>query len=143
MENFKEIAEKVLNGELKGTFVLKNGCTRDSRLLARNKNGLTDSFPYYLVDCGTLTDRGTGYELFECQYDVVDFIAEDELPLDVYNNNIKEAEKKWSNADELRLSISECCNKVRTRTILGQKYITGFICNDGSELSFAELIGNR
>jgi len=77
MENFKEIAEKVLNGELKGTFVLKNGCTRDSSLLARNKNGLTESFPYYLVDCGSLTNEGCGYESIECEYDVIDFIIED------------------------------------------------------------------
>lgn len=77
MENFKEIAEKVLNGKLKGTFVLRSGCTRNSNELARNKNGLTDVFPYYLVDDGTLTENGTSYEKVECEYDVVDFIIED------------------------------------------------------------------
>ena len=45
--------------------------------MTRNKNGLTESFPYYLVDCGSLTDEGRGYETIECEYDVVDFIIED------------------------------------------------------------------
>lgn len=77
MKNFKEIAEKVLSGELKGTFVLRSGCTRNSSELSRNNNGLTETFPYYLIDNGTLTENGTAYEKVECEYDVVDFIIED------------------------------------------------------------------
>lgn len=77
MKNFKDIAEKVLSGELKGTFVLRNGCTRNSSELSRNNNGLTETFPYYLVDNGTLTENGTAYEKVECEYDVVEFIIED------------------------------------------------------------------
>ena len=77
MKNFQNIAESVLSGELKGIFVLRNGCTRNSNKLSRNNNGLTETFPYYLVDCGSLTNEGRGYETIECEYDVVDFIIDD------------------------------------------------------------------
>ena len=141
MKNFKEIAEKVLNGELKGTFVLKNGCTRDSRLLARNKNGLTESFPYYLVDCGSLTNEGRGYETIECEYDVVDFIEDGEddfarmFASSMFDGQIEVTGGEHSDAHFVIKSISDNVSKVRTETILGHKYITGLICHDGSEIS--------
>lgn len=101
MKNFEEIAEKVLSGELKGTFVLRNGCTRDSRLFTRNKNGIPETFPYYLVDCGTLTARGTSYETIDSEYDVIDFIIEDVVTM---------TEEEIKKRAELYARFSSCAN---------------------------------
>lgn len=62
----------------------------------------------------------------------------------VYNNNIPESndctEVPVTDANELLTEIANYASKVRTEAILGRKYITGFICKDGTEIVLTDLI---
>lgn len=61
-----------------------------------------------------------------------------------YNNNIPEnndcTEVLVTDASELLIEIANYASKVRTETILGRKYVTGFICNDGTEIVLTDFI---
>ena len=61
-----------------------------------------------------------------------------------FNNKIQEsndcAEVLVTDASELLTEIANYASKVRTETILGRKYITGFICKDGTEIVLTDLI---
>ena len=76
MENFKEIAEKCLSGELSGTFVLRNGKEINSEGLIRNNSIY---HPYTFFDKPfTYTNSGSIYNgvasSHEC--DIVNFIPD-------------------------------------------------------------------
>ena len=62
----------------------------------------------------------------------------------LYNNNIPETndctDVLVTDASELLTEIANYASKVRTETILGRKYITGFICKDGTEIVLTDLI---
>lgn len=74
MDNFKEIADKVLKGEISGTFVLRNGRKKLLSALKINSEGLIHTFPYRLEGNGSLTEKGNVYHNQEHQMDVVEFI---------------------------------------------------------------------
>ena len=57
-----------------------------------------------------------------------------------FNNNIPETNVLVTDASELLTEIANYASKVRTETILGRKYITGFICKDGTEIVLTDLI---
>ena len=71
-------------------------------------------------------------------------LEESLLKNSLYNNNIPEsndcAEVLVTDASELLTEIANYVSKVRTETILGHKYITGFICKDGTEIVLTDLI---
>jgi len=61
-----------------------------------------------------------------------------------FNNNIPESNDHTAvivtDASELLTEIANYVSNVRTETILGRKYITGFICKDGTEIVLTDLI---
>ena len=61
-----------------------------------------------------------------------------------FNNNIPDSnddtEVLVTDANELLTEIANYVSKVRTETILGHKYVTGFICKDGTEIRLTDLI---
>lgn len=61
-----------------------------------------------------------------------------------FNNNIPDSDEETevlvTDANELLTEIANYVSKVRTETILGRKYITGFICKDGTEIVLTDLI---
>ena len=61
-----------------------------------------------------------------------------------FNNNIPESNENTevlaTDASELLVEIVNYVSNVRTETILGRKYITGFICKDGTEIVLTDLI---
>ena len=74
MENFKEIAEKCLAGELSGTFVLRDNKTLHSKCLIKMKGCIC---PYY-IDGYYYSDNGNCYNrhLRQQNNDIIDFISD-------------------------------------------------------------------
>ena len=75
MENFKEIAEKCLAGELSGTFVLRNGDKCVSSNFKRDQSLLT-SFIY--LEHFHYSDNGRCYTStgYKYKFDIIDFIPD-------------------------------------------------------------------
>jgi hypothetical protein len=70
-------------------------------------------------------------------------MKEEEL-LKTFSPNIPDedggTEVACTDASELLESIIGYVSKVRTETILGHKYVTGFICKDGTEITLTDLL---
>jgi hypothetical protein len=75
MENFKEIAEKCLAGELSGRFVCRDGLQISSFTLSRTDNPL---YPYKLYRVGNLTIDGHTPNKYS-QNDIIQFIPYEEM----------------------------------------------------------------
>lgn len=75
MENFKEIAEKCLAGELSGRFVCRDGLHISSFTLSRTDN---PSYPYKLHRVGELTIDGLVSNKYS-HNDIIQFIPYDEM----------------------------------------------------------------
>ena len=75
MENFKEIAEKCLAGELSGRFVCRDGLQISSFTLSRTDN---PSYPYKLYRVGKLTKEGLTPNKHS-QNDIIQFIPYEEM----------------------------------------------------------------
>jgi hypothetical protein len=75
MENFKEIAEKCLAGELSGRFVCRDGLHISSFTLSRTDN---PSYPYKLYRVGKLTIDGHTPNKYS-QNDIIQFIPYEEM----------------------------------------------------------------
>ena len=108
MNNFKEIADKCLDGLLRGTFVLRNGNRLSSCKLHKVKSNNSECKPYALKYTeGTeilLNTKGRQYsDAFQSSYDVVDFLEDsykednkDSFDVRTLNLSIEEA-RKWYN----------------------------------------------
>lgn len=75
MENFKEIAEKCLAGELSGRFVCRDGLQISSFTLSRTDTPL---YPYQLYRIGKLTKDGHTPNKYS-QNDIIQFIPYEEM----------------------------------------------------------------
>lgn len=75
MDNFKEIAEKCLAGELSGRFVCRDGLQISSFTLRRTDN---PSYPYKLYRVGKLTKDGLTPNKWS-QNDIIQFITYEEM----------------------------------------------------------------
>lgn len=75
MENFKEIAEKCLAGELSGTFVLRNNDKIMSSDIIRKSNLVCS---YWNQLYGFFSDNGNCYSGYKhySQYDIINFIPD-------------------------------------------------------------------
>jgi hypothetical protein len=93
MNNFKEIAEKCLKGELSGTFILRNDARIPSRRLYKRTANFIITDPYVFNGLPyTYGDTGTRYPTYEEEYDVINFIP------DMEERNVKltlEKAKEW------------------------------------------------
>lgn len=120
MDNFKEIAEKCLSGELSGTFVLRNGKEINSEGLIRNNSIY---HPYTFFDKPfTYTNSGSIYNgiasSHEC--DIVNFISDnmqEQIKIDIPEGKVpimEQTEKgvviTWK---EKELTYSELLNEFR------------------------------
>lgn len=86
MENFKEIAEKCLAGELSGRFVCRDGLQISSFTLRRTDN---PSYPYKLYRVGKLTKDGLTPNKW-AQNDIIQFIPYEEMKQEQIKINIPE-----------------------------------------------------
>lgn len=75
MENFKEIVEKCLAGELSGRFVCRNGLHISSFTLSRTDN---PSYPYKLYRIGKLNENGHTSNKYS-HNDIIQFIPYEEM----------------------------------------------------------------
>lgn len=72
--NFKEIAEKVLNEKISGTFVLRNGWRYKSSMLERTCDGCYKLHDYLYSENGSFTEAATnGKRNMPHEYDIVEF----------------------------------------------------------------------
>ena len=86
MENFKEIAEKCLTGELSGRFVCRNGLQISSFTLSRTDNPW---YPYKLYRTGVLNKKGCTPNIHS-QNDIIQFIPYQDMKKEQITINIPE-----------------------------------------------------
>lgn len=120
MENFKEIAEKCLAGELSGTFILHNGKEINSEGLIRSNS---IHFPYTFSDKPfTYTNKGSIYKGFasphEC--DIVNFVPDnmpEQIKIDVPEGKVPVMEQTEKGVvitwKEKELTYTELSNEFR------------------------------
>ena len=84
MEDFKEIAEKCLAGELSGRFVRRDGLQISSFTLSRTDNPL---YPYKLYKVGKLTKDGFTSNKYS-HNDIIQFIPYEEMKQEQINQYI-------------------------------------------------------
>jgi len=95
MKNFKEIADKCLNGELSGTFIKKAGGSLKSKYLHKctTLSGIV-KYPYYFkYGCLKQSYSETGKQCILEEADIVDFIPdtdmkENELTIEIPDNKV-------------------------------------------------------
>ena len=146
----KQLFEDVLSGNLKGTFVLRNGDKYDSSKLYRNTNKMkSQDYPYALyVGNYVFSNYITNGKNSICQlgeYDIIDFIPEinmkeKELTIEIPDGKIVDwDESKKQNKIVLKdkqLTYSDICRKLfsKLRTYYfvnnhGNIYSASSICN--------------
>jgi len=105
MNNFKEIAEKCLKGELSGTFILRNDARIPSRRLYKRTANFIITDPYVFNGLPyTYGDTGTRYPTYEEEYDVINFIPDmEERNVKLTLNKAKEWYKKGGELKEVAL----------------------------------------
>ena len=89
MENFKEIAEKCLAGELSGTFVLRDTRSIHSKCLIKMKGCICT----YYIDGYFYSDNGNCYSrhLRQQNNDIIDFIPDnmqEQIKIDIPEGKI-------------------------------------------------------
>lgn len=98
----KQFFEDILNGKVKGKFVLRNGSSIDSNLLERSSSS---SYPYTFKSmCHLYTSTGFADRLNSqnCNYDIVDFIPTVKSRAYVHQNFTQTIEECIKYADEWR-----------------------------------------
>lgn len=76
MENFKEIAEKCLKGELSGTFITRIGEKIPSYKLRRNDHVV---YKYQLGTVNTYSDEGKWHLKYTTKLDIINFIPDKDM----------------------------------------------------------------
>ena len=104
MENFKEIAEKCLRGELSGTFMLRNDARIHSRKLYRQTYSL-QSFPYTFHSIPyTYSVKGQIFDKKISDFDIINFIPDmEERNVKLTLDKAKEWYKKGGELKEVAL----------------------------------------
>ena len=129
MKNFKEIAEKILNGELSGIFKLADNTRIHSSLLS----AFCDKFFPYILKGAYYTEYGTHLP-FSGVFDIIDFIPdtdmkENELTIEIPEGKIVDwEESKKQNKivfKDKQLTYRDVCKK-----LLGSNFY--FIGDNGS-----------
>lgn len=122
MKNFKEIADKCLNGELSGTFIKRAGGNWESKYLHRSKLLGFVKYPYYFkYGCLIQSYSETGKQCFLEEADIIDFIPdtnmkENELTIEIPGNKVVDwDESKKQNKIVLKdkqLTYEDICNRL-------------------------------
>ena len=118
MENFKEIAEKCLAGELSGTFVFQNGQTIASNKLRKFSNeSMHDDYIYYFDKVCTLDHHGFGYN---SSYNIINFIRDNmqkKIEIDIPEGKVPVMEQTENGVvitwKEHELTYTELLNEFR------------------------------
>ena len=125
MENFKEIAEKCLAGELSGTFVFQNGQKiSSSKLQKYDEDPPYGDYPYYISHTCTLTNYGFGYN---SNYNVIDFIPDNmqkKIEIDIPEGKVPLMEQTENGVVitwiEKELTYDDVCKELQKhRNIIG------------------------
>lgn len=102
MENFKEIAEKCLAGELSGTFKLASGKLVFSDNLKRRLNDPSRKYPYQMYVDGVpflYSINGTLFTLIGDSSDIIDFIpdnTQEQIKIDIPEGKVPVMEQTES-----------------------------------------------
>ena len=83
MENFKEIAEKYLAGELSGTFILRNHTPLHSKYLYRYKIGRDTIYGYYWLGGIVLNEKGEDVPHKERIQNFIPYNMQEQIKIDI------------------------------------------------------------
>jgi hypothetical protein len=160
MEEFEYLVNACLNSKISGQFVMRSGV----KIPSGNIVPLDPKSPYHVDNGGSWayeTIPGSIVEMYltktghvmpervqghyrDTEMDIVDFIKDEDEDINKEmksNNDVSdETEVSDTFANDLCNEIINSVSKVRTETISGCKYIIGFICKDGSELSLNDFL---
>lgn len=81
MDNFKEICDRIINQNLSGKFITRNGFVYNVNSLNvtyTNKDwSIEKSYPIYIVELGTYTESGNVFLNSDSNFDIICFIPND------------------------------------------------------------------
>lgn len=111
MDNFKEICDRIINENLSGKFITRNGNVYNVNSLNvtyTNKGWpIEKSYPIYIVELGTYTESGSVFLNSDSNFDIICFIPDDnqnnEELIDKFeewlNYNFTDRRDKWDKID--------------------------------------------
>lgn len=81
MDNFKGICDRIINENLNGKFVTRNGFIYNANNLTvtytDESRSTAKSYPIHIDALGTYTETGTVYSHSDSNFDIISFIPDD------------------------------------------------------------------
>lgn len=81
MDNFKEICDRIINENLSGKFITRNGNIYNVNSLTvtytDKSRSIAMSYPIRIDGLGTYTERGSVYSHSDSNFDIICFIPDD------------------------------------------------------------------
>lgn len=111
MDNFKEICDRIINENLSGKFITRNGFVYNVNSLTvtytDKSRSVAKSYPIHIDGLGTYTERGSVYSNSDSNFDVICFIPDDnqnnEELIDKFeewlNYNFTDRRDEWDKID--------------------------------------------
>lgn len=111
MDNFKEICDRIINENLSGKFITRNGHVYNVNSLTvtytDESRSIAKLYPIHIVGLGTCTERGSVYLNSDSNFDIICFIPDDkqsnEELIDKFeewlNNNFTDRRDEWDKID--------------------------------------------
>lgn len=114
MNNFKEICDKIINENLSGKFITRNGHVYDVNSLtviyttySGKDESMAELYPIYIDTLGTYTENGSVYINDDSDFDIVAFIPDnkqnDKELIDKFEkwlyNNFTDKLDEWDKID--------------------------------------------
>lgn len=81
MDNFKGICDRIINENLNGKFITRNGLVYNVNSLTvtytDKSKSIAELYPIHIVGLGTYTERGSVFSKSDSSFDIICFIPED------------------------------------------------------------------
>jgi hypothetical protein len=109
MDNFKGICDRIINENLSGKFITRNGRIYDVNSFTvtytDKSRSIAMSYPIRIEALGTYTERGTVYSHSDSNFDIICFIPDDKQN----NEELIDKFEEWLNKNFTDNIDGVCC----------------------------------
>ena len=111
MDNFKGICDRIINKNLSGKFITRNGFVYNANNLTvtytDESRSIAKLYPIHVEGLGTYSERGSVYQHSDSNFDIISFIPDDkqnnEELIDKFetwlDKNFTDKRDEWDNID--------------------------------------------